>query len=265
MRRLLAATIITLWPFGSFADRNVDDCERALESFAAFSGDLFQRNNTGLARSDDGLCYFGRGSGQVAFRSGTFRVDETAGTNGPRRSIDFALAQAETPLGVLDLIGKITQDLGSGALRLERLTAARDDAPVILAQAELMLLPAGSTPRLSDLAAESIRVRINVTPELLQDLGWNYGEVTRVALERVLKDVNRTQISNAARGAFLRLAQAAPAAQGRLEVELAFGENVNIAQIMGLVAASKDDDLAPALARAFPGATLMLIWNPGRL
>ena len=264
MRRLLAATIVALWPFASLADTHADGCAQALDQFAAFSGNLLQRSDAPLGASDDGLCSL-RGDGPFAFQSGSFRVDQAAGTVAPNRTIDFTLAQVETGLGVLDVSGTIIQDLKSGATRLAGLAAARDDAPVIQAQAELVVLPIGAASRLTDLEATRITLVFNVTPAMLQNLGWDYGEVTRVALDRALKDVNRTQIGNATRSAFLRLAQAAPAARGRLEAELTFGQSANIMQIIGLVAVTSDEALAAALANAYPDATLTLTWSPGRL
>ncbi|MEJ8559985.1 hypothetical protein QTO30_01125 [Yoonia sp. GPGPB17] len=258
MKRLFMATVVAILPIQAMSD-DAANCVDTWAEISEFTGAL------GPAISEDGIVTGHDGWCQIVARDvtalgtrleeGVFRLGQLPDDTADTRSIEVALTGLQTPLGLFEGTAALSVEIETDRLRLHQLRLFADDGRGIRATA--------------DMAANKMNVDIVVTLTALATAGIDFSEVSRVAVDNALRDVNEMQVSGKTRREFLRFVGAAPNAQGTLSVSIQLSDGTRIAQIaapfFALGMSPSDDAIARAFDAALTDVRVDIVWKPGRM
>lgn len=276
MKRLIAASILALCPLQALGNEAAD-CDAAWQDIVIFAGALGAGISEARVTAEaDGWCAVSVTTDwavNFGVIDAAFRVDRFGQALPDARSFEVVITDLQTEFGSFEVAASLSHQAVTETLRLHAFSARADDGRGLRATANTSLgglaSRADALAVLSELAIKTTSVEMFVTPALLQDAGVDFSELTRVAINDALRDVDESQVSRRARSEFLRFVGATPNARGTLGITLDTPMGANLLQLatpfLALGRTPDDAAIAKALSTALTDAELDLAWKPGRM
>ncbi len=277
MRLLLAMAWLAIGPLPVLAQTPNQECQQTVDGFVAvaksFNAEVGALDGTAVA---EGWCRVTATDGALrggVFAQARFRLDRLDAVQPGSRSLEIDLDGVQTVFGRFDVTAALSHAPDSGLLTVHSALARGTDGRGLQALGRLDMPAFKTVPDAQNAVAElrliTLSVQAMITPDLLQDAGADFSDVTRVAVDDALEGVSLSQVSTKTRNEFLRFAGAAPNARGTLDVGLDAPDSLGVLQlVMPFVTLGNRPDaqaLAQALAVSLTGVVLDVAWKPGRM
>lgn len=276
MKGALVASFLLITPIYAWGAMNLNNCKTAWDSFSKTMliapQDRQAAASFQITQSDDGDCEVtpnGASLLGLTIDAVTFQVED--GTN--KRKLEFTVTELVIEHVTSDVSAVLSHGTDTDMLIVDTLTVRGADGSGLRANGQFQLADfdsiATAQSAIAGIAVSTFNANLIVTPQLLAGIKADFGKVTRIALDRALRNVSQSQLDRASRQEILRFCGAAPQVRGTVAMTVNAQPTVSVWQMVAPFVDLPDDQdeawLTHAIGIALSGLTLDLVWKPGRI